>query len=204
MSDKWGYARTSSDKGQSTEAQVDRLRAAGCKHVFTESVSGKNRDDRPQLANAMGVLGPDDCLCVVRLDRLGRNTRDVLNISHEIHETGAFLEILEPAIDTKGDIGRIVVTVFGMVAEMERNFIMERQRAGIERIKADPKLRAKKYPGRQPDTAMHEEIIRLKGEGKSAKQVAGKLGVSIRHVFHVLALKRKDATSSKQTHSDHA
>ena len=69
---------------------------------------------------------------MVNLDRLGRNTRDVLNLVHELEEKGASLRVLEPAIDTGGPMGRMVLTVLGMVAEMELGFIRDRQHAGIE------------------------------------------------------------------------
>jgi DNA invertase Pin-like site-specific DNA recombinase len=63
---------------------------------------------------------------VVELDRLGRNTLDVLNLVHELEEKGATLRVLEPAIDTGGPMGRMVLTVLGMVAEMERDSVPER------------------------------------------------------------------------------
>jgi DNA invertase Pin-like site-specific DNA recombinase len=72
---------------------------------------------------------------VVKLDRLGRNTRDVLNLVHELEEKGVSLRVLEPAIDTGGPMGRMVLTVLGMVAEMELGFTRDRQRAGIDAAK---------------------------------------------------------------------
>jgi DNA invertase Pin-like site-specific DNA recombinase len=66
------------------------------------------------------------------LDRLGRNTRDVLNLVQELEEEGVSLRGLEPAIDTGGPMGRMVLTVLGMVAEMELDFIRDHQRAGID------------------------------------------------------------------------
>jgi DNA invertase Pin-like site-specific DNA recombinase len=73
---------------------------------------------------------------VAKLDRLGRDTRDVLNLVHELEEKGASLRVLEPAIDTGGTMGRMVLTVLSMVAEMELGFIRDRQRAGIDAAKA--------------------------------------------------------------------
>ncbi len=72
---------------------------------------------------------------VVKLDRLGRSTRDVLNLVHELQAKGVALTVLEPAFSTKDATGSILVTVLGMVAEMERKFIRERQQAGIEEAK---------------------------------------------------------------------
>ena len=70
------------------------------------------------------------------MDRLGRNTRDVLNLVHEIDQKGASLQALEPAIDTAGAMGKMVLTVLGMVSEMELSFIKKRQAEGIAAAKA--------------------------------------------------------------------
>ena len=187
MGKKWGYARVSSDRGQSVALQVEKLIETGCHHVFEEAVSGKSRDGRAQLKNALGVLSNGDSLVVTKLDRLGRNTRDVLNIVHEVEERGAHVQILEPAISTEGDIGRIVITVFGMVAEMERNFIRDRQRSGIDRILADPKLKAKKYQGRKIKNGRVDRIIEMRQAGLSSSQIANKEKCSQRTVFRILA-----------------
>jgi DNA invertase Pin-like site-specific DNA recombinase len=76
-------------------------------------------------------------LVVTRLDRLGRDTRDVLNIVHECEQRKAFVTILDPHVSTRGELGHVVLTVLGMVAQMERRFIKERQREGITRAKSE-------------------------------------------------------------------
>ena len=135
MSTLIGYARVSTSD-QNTDTQVERLRAAGCTTVRTEKLSGKSRDSRLELATVLDFLRSGDTLVVVKLDRLGRDTRDVLNIVHELERKGAKLRVLEPAISTEGPMGKVVLTVLGMVAEMELSFIRDRQRAGIEAAKA--------------------------------------------------------------------
>jgi DNA invertase Pin-like site-specific DNA recombinase len=72
-----------------------------------------------------------------RLDRLGRDTRDVLNLIHECEQKNAFVTVLDPHVSTRGEMGHVVLTVLGMVAQMERRFIKERQREGIERAKTE-------------------------------------------------------------------
>jgi DNA invertase Pin-like site-specific DNA recombinase len=74
---------------------------------------------------------------VTRLDRLGRDTRDVLNIVHECEQRKAFVTILDPHVSTRGDLGHVVLTVLGMVAQMERRFIKELQHEGIKRAKSE-------------------------------------------------------------------
>jgi DNA invertase Pin-like site-specific DNA recombinase len=83
MSASIGYARVSS-ADQSTDHQVDRLKAAGCTVVRMEKVSGRSRDGRTELATILEFIQPGDTLTVVKLDRLGRSTRDVLNLVHEL------------------------------------------------------------------------------------------------------------------------
>jgi DNA invertase Pin-like site-specific DNA recombinase len=86
----YGYARVSSSD-QSTDTQVQRLKAAGCKVVRTEKISGKSREGRDQLATLLEFIGPGDVLVCVKLDRLGRSTRDVLNLVHELDQKGAYV-----------------------------------------------------------------------------------------------------------------
>ena len=103
----YGYARVSSSD-QSTDTQVQKLKGAGCQVVRTEKLSGKSREGRDQLATLLEFIGPGDVLVCVKLVRLGRSTRDVLNLVHELDQKGAFLRILEPAISTDGPMGKMV------------------------------------------------------------------------------------------------
>jgi DNA invertase Pin-like site-specific DNA recombinase len=84
----------------------------------------------------MDFIRAGDCLVVVKLDRLGRSTRDVSNLVHELEQKDAHLRVLEPAISTDGPMAKVMLTVLGMVAEMELGFIRERQLAGIAKAKA--------------------------------------------------------------------
>ena len=92
-------------------------------------------------------------------DRLGRSTRDVLNLVHELEQKGASLKVLEPDIDSGRPMGRMVLSVLGMVAEMELGFIRDRERAGIEAAKAKGV-----YKGR-PATFDRARIVALRKEG---------------------------------------
>jgi DNA invertase Pin-like site-specific DNA recombinase len=177
---KIGYARVSSlDQDHAT--QEARLRASGCEIVRAEKARGKTRDGRDELAAILQFIRPGDELVVVKLDRLGRSTRDVLNLVHELEQKGAGLRVLEPEFCTSTDTGRILVTVLGMVAEMERRFILERQRAGIEAAKAKGDV----YKGRKPSVPV-DEVRRLRGEGKGPTEIAEALGVSRMSVWRAL------------------
>ena len=176
---KLEYARVPSIS-QSTNIQVEALKAAGCSTVRTEKVSGKSRDGRDELATILDFLREGDVLVVHNLDRLGRSTRDCLNLVHEIHEKGASLQVLEPAIDTTGPMGTMVLTVLGMVSEMELGFIKERQRAGIEAAKANGI-----YKGRKQNLD-YDKVIELKKLGMGATAIAKELGCHRTMVYHVL------------------
>lgn len=178
---RFGYARVSSTD-QDLTIQLEKLKAAGCTVIRSEKMSGKSADDRPELATVMQFLREGDELVVVRLDRLGRSTRDVLNLVHDLDQKGASLRILDPEMTTGGDVGRIVVTVLGMVAEMERKFILERQRAGIEAAKA-----AGVYAGKgRPKSMPVDEIRRRDAAGEGPAAIARALGISRTSVYRIL------------------
>jgi DNA invertase Pin-like site-specific DNA recombinase len=174
-----GYARVSTT-GQDTATQKAKLKAAGCTLIRTETVSGGSRDGRSELASILDFIRPGDTLIVVKLDRLGRNTRDVLNLVHELEQKGASLRVLEPAIETAGPMGRMVLTVLGMVAEMELGFIRDRQRAGIEAAKAKGV-----YKGR-PVTFDRTRIVALRKEGMGATEIARAVGCKRGNVYKAL------------------
>ena len=174
-----GYARVST-LDQDLDTQLDRLRAEGCAIVRSEKVSGASREGRAELATVIEFLRPGDELVVTRLDRLGRDTRDVLNLIHECEQRQAFVTVLDPHVSTRGEMGHIVLTVLGMVAQMERRFIKERQREGIERAKAEGV-----YRGGQPrlDRA---RIAALHAEGHGPAAIAKAVGCSRMQVYRIL------------------
>jgi DNA invertase Pin-like site-specific DNA recombinase/predicted nucleotidyltransferase len=129
----YGYARVSTD-GQTLDAQVAALAAAGAAPVFRETASGA-KTDRRELAKAVRALESRDTLLVTRLDRLARSTRDLLNILDKIAKAGAGFRSLGDAwADTTTPHGRLMLTVLGGLAEFERELI--RARTGEGRIRA--------------------------------------------------------------------
>ena len=175
-----GYARVSTlDQDHAT--QEARLRAAGCQIVRAEKASGKGREGRDELASILEFIRAGDELVVVKLDRLGRSTRDVLNLVHELEAKGAALTVLEPAFSTKDATGSILLMVLGMVAEMERRFIRERQQAGIEAAKAKGV-----YKGRRPAVPV-AKVKAMHAEGHGSSAIAKALGISRMSVHRALA-----------------
>lgn len=177
---KIGYARVSTTD-QDTSIQEAKLTEAGCTIIRREKVSGKSRDGRTELDTVMQFLRAGDVLVVTKLDRLGRSTRDVLNLIHEIEQKGASLQVIEPAIDTSGTMGKVMVTVIAMVAEMELNLITERRAAGI--------AAAKKVPGKYKGgtrKADYAQVRKLVADGLSKAEVARRCGISRETVYQII------------------
>lgn len=176
-----GYARVSTTD-QDLQVQLDRLRSEGCDIIRSEKVSGGSREGRAELATVIEFLRQGDELVVTRLDRLGRDTRDVLNIVHECHERGAHVTVLDPHVSTRGEMGQVILTVLGMVAQMERRFIKERQREGINRARA-----AGVYKGgkRRIDPGL---VHRLHAQGLTPTAIAVAAKCSRMQVYRILKL----------------
>lgn len=174
-----GYARCST-ADQNLDIQVARLRAAGCDIVRAEKISGKSREGRDELATILDFVQPQDEVVCVKLDRLGRSTRDVLNLVHELQAKGAALTVLEPAFSTKDATGSILVTVLAMVAEMEREFIRSRQQAGIAAAKSRGA-----YKGRKPSVPV-DRVRELRASGENPTSIARSLGISRMSVYRAL------------------
>lgn len=174
-----GYARVST-VDQDLDTQLTKLKSEGCEIIRSEKVSGGSREGRTELATVIAFLRPGDELVVTRLDRLGRDTRDVLNLIHECEQKDAFVTVLDPHVSTRGEMGHVVLTVLGMVAQMERRFIKERQRDGIEQAKREGIYRGGK---RRLDRARVQELHQ---EGKGSAAIASELGCSRMQVYRIL------------------
>jgi DNA invertase Pin-like site-specific DNA recombinase len=146
----YGYARVSTD-GQTLDAQIAALKAAGAERVFSEKQSGA-KTDRAALAKALAALSAGDVLVVTRLDRLARSTRDLLNVLADISDRGAgFRSHADPWADTTTPHGRLMLTVLGGLAEFERSLIMTRTGEGRARAMA----RGVRF-GRKPKLTAHQ------------------------------------------------
>jgi DNA invertase Pin-like site-specific DNA recombinase len=170
----YGYARVSSD-GQSLEAQVTALKAAGCTKIFSEKVSGVVTD-RKALARAIAALGKGDTLIVTRLDRLARSTRDLLNTLDAIAKKGAgFKSLADVWADTTTPHGRLMLTVLGGLAEFERELIRARTAEGRKRAQANGK-----HMGRPSKLTRHQrrEALARRERGDTLTDIAATYGVS--------------------------
>src|SRR6185369_2244260 len=122
---KYGYARVSS-KAQDYQAQVEALKAAGCEKIYSEKQSGKSRNGRPEFNK----------LVVTKLDRLARSSRDLHNILFELESLSVGFQSLKDSwCDITSPAGKLMLTIFGGIAEFERDLIRSRTEEGIERAK---------------------------------------------------------------------
>ncbi|HYE01268.1 MAG TPA: recombinase family protein, partial [Alphaproteobacteria bacterium] len=141
-----GYARVSTDE-QTTDPQIDALRAAGCKTIHREHASGADRA-RPELKRALDRCRRGDVLVVSRIDRLARSLSHLLETIEALDAKGAGFRSLGDPIDTTSPQGRLTLQILGAVAEFERALIRERTRAGLRaarergRVGGNPGIRA--------------------------------------------------------------
>jgi DNA invertase Pin-like site-specific DNA recombinase len=184
-----GYARVSTG-GQDTSIQEEALRQAGADIIRLEKASGGTRDGRDELASILEFIRADDVLVVTKLDRLGRNTRDVLNLVHELEQKGASLRVPEQPIDTSTAAGKAFLDMLGVFAEFETNLRRERQLEGIAKAKA-----AGVYKGR-PVTFDRARILALRGQGLGATAIAKAIGCKRGAVYKALHRASKDARLS--------
>jgi DNA invertase Pin-like site-specific DNA recombinase len=170
-----GYARVST-QGQDYTAQVEALKAAGAETIFKEKVSGA-RAKRPELMKLMAKLKPDDVVIVTKLDRLGRSTRELLNLIEHIGKVGAaFRSLGDPLWDTSSSQGRLLSTLLAAIADFERDLIRERTGEGRKRAMA-----AGVRFGRKPKLSDYQraEAVKRRAAGEPLAAIAKSYGVSL-------------------------
>lgn len=185
----YGYARTSTDEQiAGLEAQVAALKAAGCKKVYQEHASAVGY--REQFDRLSERLEEGDTLVVTKMDRLARSIGKLLTIVEELKERGIALVILDfnrgEAFDTRSPQNKLMLTIMGGFAEFERDIMLERQKVGIAKAKAEGR-----YTGRKPTAmAKTDQIIKLDADGLTRPAIAAQLGVSERSVYRALQAAR--------------
>jgi DNA invertase Pin-like site-specific DNA recombinase len=177
-----GYARTSTlDQVAGLEGQLRDLSAAGCTKVFQEQVSSVDTK-RPELERVLEYVREGDTLVVTKLDRLARSMANLMDIMGKLRAKGVELKVLALNLDTSTPTGKLMLNLLGSIAEFERDLMLERQREGIAKAKAEGK-----YQGRAP-TAQRKagDVLKLKAEGKTVPQIVEALGISRASVFRIL------------------
>jgi len=171
---KYGYARVSTDD-QNTDLQLAALKQAGCDKTFVDEGRSGATLTRPALLRCLKQLEHGDTLIVWKLDRLGRSVRDLVNILHDLTAQGVQFQSLTEQIDTTHPLGKAMLHMVALLAELERGLIVERTKAGQQAARkrgvkfgAKPKL----------STAQVEHARQLIDGKKSPGEVAALLNVS--------------------------
>ncbi len=171
----FGYARVSTD-AQDLTNQLTALKAAGCEKVFRDKLTGAHAD-RPQLQKLLRAVTQGDVVLVAAVDRLSRDTTDLLVIARDLERVGAGLRsIAEPLIDTTSDFKELILAIFGIAAKLERRRIIDRTARG----RADAKAKGVKF-GRKPKLTPHQQceaIKRRDKDGETLRSIARSYNVS--------------------------
>ncbi|SCX36149.1 DNA-invertase hin [Agrobacterium rosae] len=188
MPDVLGYAPVST-KDQDLEVQRRRLRdEAGAIQVFEDVISGKNFE-RPGLAELLKFSRKGDIICVVRLDRLGRSLKELLETVDDLKARGLAFRSLEERLDTSSAAGELVFHVFGAIAHFERRLIVERTRDGIAAARA----RGKRLGRPTLDGDKLASALKLIDAGVRPAQAAKQLGLGRSTLYRELAGSRSSA-----------
>ena len=178
-----GYGRTSTaEQSAGLEAQIAELEAAGCTRIFSEQVSGADTA-RPELQAALDWVRAGDVFVVTKPERLARNVIDLLGIVERLRAKGVTVRILAMHLDTGNPTSNLILTILAGVGSWEREIMLERQRAGIAKAKAEGR-----YRGRSPTArAKTPEVMQMKAEGKTVAQIASSVGISRASVYRAFA-----------------
>lgn len=170
---KIGYIRVSTQE-QNTIRQETLMHALEADEVYIDRMSGKSKE-RPELKRMLSFVRQGDTVIVESISRFARNTRDLLELVEQLSAKGVAFVSQKEAIDTTTPTGKFMLTVFGAVAELEREYILQRQREGIEIAKAQGK-----YKGRKPISApdFDKVVARWRRGELTAVQAMKKLGMS--------------------------
>jgi DNA invertase Pin-like site-specific DNA recombinase len=179
-----GYARTSTlDQEAGFQAQLRDL--AGCEKVFQEQISSVAK--REQLRAAIEFSREGDTLVVTKIDRLARSMTHLWEIVRALEAKGVALRVLNmggETLDTSSATGKLLLNVMASFAQFEREMMLERQREGIQKAKAEGK-----YKGRKPSARLKAgDVQRLHREGKNVSAIAKELGIGRASVYRALEL----------------
>lgn len=176
----FGYARVSTSQ-QSLQLQIDRLKSEGVKdyRIFSDKSSGKSLDG--QGLDLLKVkIEPGDIILVTKLDRLGRNTLEMIQLIKEFNDKEVHVKFLDDGVSTEGPTGKLVITILSAIAEAERARIMERTNEGREAAKAKGiKFGRKRSVDR-------ERLAELKKQGLSANKIAETMNIGRSTVYLIL------------------
>jgi len=188
-----GYARVSTED-QNLELQLGALKKAGCTKVFTDKKSGAGAD-RTGLKEALSHLRETDTLVVWKLDRLGRSVKGLVDLVMNLENQQIHFKSLTDSIDTKTPAGRFFFHVMASLAQMERELIVERTRAGLETARRQGRVGGRK---RLMTDKKLNAAKKLLGSGTPPQEVAHILGISVPTLYRWLPAALRNLTGCSQ------
>lgn len=178
---KIGYARVST-KDQNLDSQIDLLKENGCERIFSEKVSGR-KYNRTELDKCLDYMREGDTLVITKLDRLGRTTKQLIELSQYLEDNNIDLEIIDMNINTRDAMGKMFFTMMSAFAELEANLLSERTKKGL----ASARARGRKG-GRPGISESKKEMIKSLYNSKehTGEEIAKMAGVSRGTVYRVI------------------
>lgn len=178
---KVGYARVST-RDQSLDSQIDTLKDYGCDKIFSEKVSGR-KTKKTELDKCLEYLREGDILVIYKLDRLGRTTKQLIELAQWLENNNIELQIIDMNINTKDAMGKMFFTMMSAFAELEANLLSERTKKGLASARARGRV------GGRPRLPEHKrsEIRYLYNVQKlTGQEVAEKTGVTKTTVYRIV------------------
>lgn len=169
-----GYARVST-VDQNLELQLSALQEVGCEKLYQDQISG-TKANRPGLSMALEVLRKNDTLVVWKLDRLGRSVKGLIDLINQLHQKEIHFKSITDNLDTSTPAGRFFFHVMASLAQMERELLAERTKAGLAAAKAKGRIGGRK---RKMTQSKIESAKQLLSSGSLPKDVAQNLGISV-------------------------
>ena len=170
---KVGYVRVST-KEQNTARQKVLMNQLGVERVYTDKVSGKSAD-RPELQKMLEFVREGDSVVVESISRFARNTKDLLELTEQLQKKNVQFVSQKESLDTNTPTGKFMLSVFGALAQLERENILERQAEGIAIAKAEGRMTGRPKKATTTFPTMYAEV---KTGKKSASQAARELGIA--------------------------
>ncbi len=176
---KIGYARVST-KEQNLDSQIDVLKTYGCERIFSEKVSGR-KYKRTELDNCLDYMRDGDTLVITKLDRLGRTTKQLIELSLYLGNENINLQIIDMDISTKDAMGKMFFTMMSDFTELEANLLSERTKKGLDSARA-------RVGGRPAISDQKKEMIKslYNNRNYSGEEITKMVGVSRSTIYKVI------------------
>lgn len=191
----YGYARVSA-ADQNLDTQIEQLKEHGCTEIFQETITGVAAR-KPVFEKLLSIVQPGDSIVVTRIDRLGRDTLQMLTLIEELNKRGVRLEILNLPFDANNSMGKALMQVAMVFAQLERDMIKEKQRAGIELAKKRGVYRGRPhtYTERHKGLQHALELFRNRDKnGMTVDQISEITGISRATIYRAARQQKSEKT----------